>query len=421
MAVLLSNVTSALKEVLLPYIQNNFPKQTILLDQMKRDGGYEFINDEFIAPIWSGRHGGVANLASDNSNINTSNNGRSTTRGTVPVEIVTGAFDISKLTIDATKTSQGAVENMLSAQANMLLVDFARHINRELYGDGVGVVAQLRQTGGSVSGTEGAFEAVGNGTGADDGRVQDRYGTINGDIAPGKYLTAGQVLGVGTGGAVVGTVAAVTGTSVQFTGTLSLAASDSLYIIDGSGAGAGTSEFLGVGAALSSSTGATTYAGIARSVTGWTPQFGSASEALSLSRMNNAYLKAREYSAPKDKYAIFMNVSLYQKYGELLTAMRRTVNEADLLGGWTGLEFAAGAGRVGVFLDYEVPDGEMIILDMDTWLLCQVSDLSWLEEASAGSLLRLQNTIKYQATMAWFANVMCLAPAANAKETRKTN
>ena len=213
----------------------------------------------------------------------------------------------------------------------------------------------------------------------------------------------------------------MTGTSIQFTGTLSLAASDSVYIQDGSGAGAGTSEFLGVNAALSSSTGTSTYAGIARSTTGWAPQFGSALEALSLSRMENAYLKAREYSAPKDQYAIFVNVTLYQKYGDLLTAMRRSVNTAELLGGWTGLEFAAGAGRVGVFLDYDVPDGEVIILDMDTWTMCQVSDLDWLEEPNAGALIRLNNTIKYQATIAWFANVMCLAPAANAKETRKTD
>jgi len=45
-AQLLSSYTSALKEVLLPYIQDNFPKQTILLDQMKRDAGQQFINDE---------------------------------------------------------------------------------------------------------------------------------------------------------------------------------------------------------------------------------------------------------------------------------------------------------------------------------------------------------------------------------------
>ena len=314
---------------------------------------------------------------------------------------------------------QGAVENMLSAQADKLLVDFARHVNRQMYGDSIGVVAQARQTGGSAGAATAAIEVVGNGTGADDGRVQDRYGTINGDIAPNKYIAAGQVLGVGTGGAAIGTVSSVTGTSIVFSANTAIAASDSIYIIDGSGTGAGTSEFLGVGAAISSSTGTSTYAGIARNVGGWTPQSGSASEALSVSRMTTAYLKAREFSAPKDQFAIFVNISLYQKYGELLTAMRRTVDTADLLGGWTGLEFAAGAGRVGVFLDYDVPDGEVVILDMDSWTLCQVSDLSWLEEASAGSLLRLQNTIKYQATMAWFANMMCLAPSANAKRDSK--
>ena len=421
MAVTLGNVTSALKEVLLPYIQDNFPKQTILLDQMKKNSGVDFINDEFIAPLWTGRHGGVANLANDGNNVNNSNSGRALTRGTASTKIITGAFDISKLTIDATKTSQGAVENLLSAQADKLLVDFARHVNRQLYGDGVGIVSQLRQTGGSVSGTEAAVEVIGNGTGADDGRVKDRYGTINGDISSVKYLQAGQVLGIGTAGAVDGTISAMTGTSIQFTGTLSLAASDAVYIQDGSGAGAGTSEFGGIADALSSTTGTSLYLGVARSTTGFTPQFGSASEALSLSRMENAYLKAREYSAPQDKYAIFVNITPYQKYGDLLTAMRRTVNSAELLGGWSGLEFQAGAGRVGVFLDYDVPDGEVIILNMDTWTIVQVSDLDWLEEPNAGALLRLQNTIKYQATIAWFANVMCLAPAANAKETRKTD
>jgi hypothetical protein len=421
MAQLLSNYSSALKEVLLPYIVDNFPTATILLDQMKRNTGVQFINDEFIAPVWSGRHGGIGNLANDGNSI-VSAGGRSTTRGTVAVKIVTGAFDISKLTIDASKTSQGAVEAALTAHADTLVTDFSRHVNRQLFDGGIGVVAQLRQTGGSVSGTEAALEAVGNGTGADDGRVVDRYGTINGDDPFIEYFAPSMHIGIGTAGAVAGTVAAVTGTTIQFTGTLSLAASDSVYILDGSNQGAGTSEITGIRAALSSTTGTNTYAGIARNVTGWTPQFGSSSEALSLSRMENAYLKARRFGKVGDKYAIFVNTTLYQKYGDLLTAMRREVNNADLLGGWTGLEFAAGGGKVGVFLDYQVPDGEVLVLDMDSWTLCQVNEPQWVEEpSSAGALLRLQNTLTYQAVMHWFTNVICLSPAANAKETRKTN
>ena len=101
--------------------------------------------------------------------------------------------------------------------------------------------------------------------------------------------------------------------------------------------------------------------------------------------------------------------------------MRRKGNEAGLIGGWTGLEFAAGAGRVGVFLDYDVPDGEVLIINLDSWTITQVSDVNWLEDPNGGGLLRKQNTIKFQAVMVWFTNVFCLAPAANGRETRKTN
>lgn len=416
----LSNASSALKEILLPYIQDNFPKQTILLDQMKRNSGVSFINDEFIAPIWSGRHGGVANLADDGNNV-VSSSGRRLTRGTVPVESVTGAFDITDLTIEATKTSQGAVEAMLSAQGETLSKDFARHLNRQFYGDGIGVVSMVRATGGSVGAGTIAVETPD--ANLDDGRSIDWYGTINGDISPTKYFAVDQVIGVGTGGAADGTITAVTGTSIVSGAptAITTAANDSIYIQDGSGEGAGTSEFLGIRAALSSTTGTSTYAGVARNTTGFTPQFGSASEALSLSRMESAYLRAREYSSMTDKYAIFVNVSLYQKYGDVLTAMRRTVNTAELLGGWSGIEFQAGAGRVGVFLDYDVPDGEMIVLNMDSWTLCEVKPIGWLEDPNGGGLLRLQNTLQYQAVLRWYANVMCLAPAANARETRKSD
>src|SRR3990167_3050991 len=109
MPLLLSNYTAALKEVVLPYIRDNFPKDKILVDQMKRNAGVTRFNDEFIAPVRTSRHGGVANLADDGNNV-ISSSGASYSRGTVSVKTVTGAFDISKLAMDATKTSKGAVE-----------------------------------------------------------------------------------------------------------------------------------------------------------------------------------------------------------------------------------------------------------------------------------------------------------------------
>lgn len=414
MAQTLSLYTSALKEILLPYIQDNLPMETILLDQMKRDGGQEFINDEFLFPLRTSRHGGVANLANDGNNV-VSSSGARTSRGTVVPKRITGAFEISDMTLRASRNSQGAVESGLDFQTESLTSDFGRHINRQLYSDGVGVVTQVL---GSVSGTQ--VSVTYPDANLDDGRSIDWYGSVNGDIDPMKYIAVDQIIGIGTGAAAVGTVAATTGTSIQLTGATASAANDSVYILDGSLGGAGTSEMNGLRAALSSSTGASTYAGVARNVVGWTPQFGSVAEALTLSKMENRYLKAREYSQKGDKYAIFVNVSLFQKYGDVLQAMRRTVNSTELLGGWTGLEFAAGAGKVGVFLDYEVPDGEILILNMDTWVMAQIDEIDFLS-GTDGNLLRVKGSTLYEAVMVLYSNVFCLAPSANGRETQKTN
>ena len=410
---LLSNYTAALKEVLLPYIRDNYPKETVLLDQVKRNAGVSRINDEFIAPVRTSRHGGVANLANDGNNI-VSANGATTSRGTVSTKIVTGAFDISHLSVQASK-GELAVKNSLQFQAETLASDFGRHINRQMYSDGVGVISQVL---GSVSGTE--FSVMRPDANLDDGRSIDWYGSVNGDIDPIKYFAPGQVIGIGTAGAADGTVSALTGTSVQLTGATATAANDAVYIEDGSGGAAGTSEIQGLRAALSSTTGTSTYAGLARSTIGWRPAFGSAAQALTLKNMADTYVSAMEYARKSDKYIILVNKTLYNKYGDILISMRRTVNEADLLGGWKGLEFAAGGNVIGVFLDYDVPDGEVLIVNLDTWTLCQVTDLDWLDGPGMDSLHRLQNTLTYQAVMVWYANVLCLGPAANGRQTQKT-
>lgn len=416
MAIALSDVSNALTKVLMPYIRDNFDKKTILLDQLKRNSDVTFMNDNFYAPIRSSRNTGVVNLVSDSGKLRTGSSALS--QASVGVKILTGTFDITKLTIDATKTAKGAVESQLTFQAKMLASDFAKGVNRQMYSDGVGVVSQVASSAGVGTMTVQSPDAN-----LDDGRSIDNYGTVNGDISPTKYLQVGAGLGIGTAGADAGTIASVTGNTVVVTGSPAMAAYDSLYLMDGdatSGA-AGTSEIQGIRAALSSSTGTSTYAGVARSTTGWTPQVGTTSEALTLSAIEDKYLGALEYAQVGDQYAIFVNKSLFKKYGDLLTAMRRTAEKTELLGGWTGLEFAAGQGTVGVFLDFDVPDGEVLIVNLDTWTICQVGDLNWLENPTGSALVRTTNYITYQATMTWFMNMLCVCPAANGRLTQKTD
>jgi len=415
-AFLLSNSTAVLKEVILPYVQDNFPKQTITLNLFKRNAGVTTINNAFHAAVRTSRHGGVTNLANDGNTLNATA-GVTFGRGSVSVKSVTGAFNISKLAIDASQGDRRSIVNTFTEQAKTLVSDFARDINRQLYMDATGIIGQVA---GSTNGTVFTVDDL-DSSNLDDGRSIDWYGSLNRDILPEEYIFANMRLGIGTAAVGQGTVLSVSGSSITTTaaGTAAYVDNDAIYQIDGSGEGAGSSMLNGIHEVLDSRTGTNLYAGRARSETGWTPQFGSIKEALTLSRMEGAYLAARKYAREGDKYAIFVNKTLYQRYGDLLTAMRRTVNSTELMGGWTGLEFAAGAGNVAVYLDYQVPDGECVGLDLDTWTLCQVSDMNWLEEG-AEALLRLQNTITYQAVMVWFLNVMCLAPAANFKEVQKT-
>src|SRR3990167_8398019 len=415
MPILLSNVSNALRTVIMPFIQDNFNTQTILLDQVKRNSGVTFMNNNFYAPVRSSRHGGVVNLADDG---NTLVSGKASIgQASIAVKILTGTFDISKLTLDATKTDKGAVENQLTFQAKTLASDFAKDVNRQMFSDGVGVLAEVA-TSGSVG--VGTIALQRPSSSLDDGRSIDNYGTVNGDIAPGEYIFPDMVLSIGTAAADLGTVSSITGNTVIVTGGPAVSNNDAIYRVDGDCEGAGTAEIQGLRLALSTPPGTSTYAGLARSTAGWTPQAGTTSEALTLSAMETQYLAAKKFAHMGDRYAIFVNKTLYKKYGDVLTSLRRTVNETDLLGGWSGLEFAAGAGRVGVFLDYDMPDGEVMIVNLDSLTIAQVSDMGWLEDPSNGALVRRRDAITYQATMVWFVNMLCLAPAANGRLTQKT-
>lgn len=416
MAMQIADYQNALTTILLPYIRDNLPSQKILLANLQKSAGNQVINNKFFAPIRTTRHSGVNNLAND---------GDTTLSGTVgvgqanvSVKIITGVFDISRLAIDATASNKQAVMSALEYQVKSLTTDFYRSLNRQAYGDGSGIVAQVLTSGGSVGvGTIGVKPKDAN---LDDGRSIDNYGTVNGDISPTKYIAPGQIIGVGTNAAALATVSSLTGTSIVTTGAVNTNAEDSIFLMSGGGVGAGTMELTGVRAALSSSTGTSQYAGLARSTVSWTPTFGSVAEALTLSRMESSYLSAREFSQMDDQYAIFVNKTLYKKYGDILTSMRRTVNQTELQGGWTGLEFSAGAGGVGVYLDYDVPDGEMLVINLSTWLICQVSDMKWAEGSDQASMLPIANKLTLQATMYWFLELLCLDPAANGRETQKT-
>ncbi len=412
-AVTQADYAGGLKEVLQTYISDNIPSEAKLMSVLKKNDNVQFINDEFITPIRSSRSSGVVNLAGVNNKIRTGSS--AITRGTVSPKTLTATFDLNDVVVKSSQNNKGAVEAVLGFQTKAMKKDFGKNINRQFFSDGYGVVGQVS---GSVG--AGTLSVIYPNSSLDDGRSTDWYGAINYDIRPTKYFSVGQAIGIGTGVADVGTITAVTGGTalgtLVVTGAPTIAANDAIYFVDGDEAGAGTTEIQGMRAALSAGT--ADYAGLSRSLDIWAPQIaGTASNgALTISDMDSIYLSAVEYSAGEDRFAWFMNKTLYKKYGALLTALRRTVNSSELVSGWQGLEYQAGGGKVGVYPDYDTPDGEAILVNLDTWTVCQVADMSFVDD----QMLRRSDYITYQSIFTWYANLMCVAPAANGRLLRRT-
>ncbi len=411
----LSDFNNALKKVIQPYIQDNVPTQARLLQVLKRNDNVQTFNNNFYAPIRSGRHSGVVNLANELNKLRTGS--AALTQANVGVKILTATFDFSDLAKKGANSNAKAVENSLTFQMDAMSKDFGKSVNRQYWSDGVGVMAQVAGSVGS-----GTLSVIYPDASLDDtrGDAAGWYGPINYDIKPTKYFAVGNAVGIGTAAADVGTITAITGGTAQgtlvVTGAPVIAANDAVYLVDGDEAAAGTSEIQGIRAALS--VGTADYAGVARSLDVWSPQYmGTAGNAaLSVSDMDQVYMNAIEYAATGDRYAWFMNKTTYVKYGQLLTALRRTVNKTELVSGWSGLEYEAGEGNVAVYRDFDCPDGEAVLLNLDTWTVCQVEDMAFVED----NALRRSDYITFQKVFSWYTNLLCVAPAANGRLVRRT-
>lgn len=421
----IGNYSAALRQVIQPYIQNNIPKQIKLMQTLKTNDNVQIFNNNFYVAIRSNRHGGVTNLANDKSKLNTGSS--PITQGTVTPRYVTATFDISDVLMKSSAGDKLAVENAMTFQMNALVDDFSKQVNRQWFSDGAGVIGMTPESGGSLSGTSLQVQYP-NGDMTTEGRATSYYGStsggINGDLKPTKYFTDGQIIGIGSAGTSVGTIATSGVSGGTALGTISLTGATSggipssapIYILDGDADAAGTIEIQGMRSALSEGT--ANYIGLSRGLDVMNPQImgTSQNQSLTVNNMESVYLAAYEYARDGDRYAWFGNRTVIQKFGDLLTSMRRTINKVELVSGWSGLDFQLGASSTPVMLDYDCPDGELILINLDTWTVCEIAPMGFVQD----DLLRRVDYITFQKVFTWYTNLICRAPAANGRMVRQT-
>ena len=97
----------------------------------------------------------------------------------------------------------------------------------------------------------------------------------------------------------------------------------------------------------------------------------------------------------------FTNLSLFNKFGQLLISLKKTADLKEVLsGGWMGLDILPG---VGLMLDFDVPGGEIQLWDFDAVTIGRLADLQWLD-TGAGNVLRLTDNAEWQGSLKHYGN-----------------
>lgn len=392
----ISDISNVLQKVIAPKIQEVLPEDIIFYDMLKRNSGVQKLaNNTFYLTVRSGRHSGIAavsegaKLASGKPKYD---------QYTVSSKYVFGTFELTDQVLEAAKDSKGALVNYMTEQTRALRIDFARELNRMFWGyggEGVALVA----AGDATTGTTLTLAPM---------------LSVNSDIAATKYLAAG--MKIECNGDTDTIVSVDSATQVTLTTGFTRVAGETIKKTDGDGTV--VDEPMGMDGIVSNSTEALvpTFQGQTRASTPFAniSYYDATSEALGLNKMELAYIAAKEYGNPR---FVFMNKTLWKKYGNLLEGYKRTADLKEILsGGWKGLDFMGG--NAAVVLDYDVPDGKVFFIDPDSVTIGEMTPLSWIDRGDG--VLRRIDYASWQGVLRWYGNLIGKNVQANAKLTTKT-
>lgn len=377
MALTISDISSVLKKVISPVIQDQLSKESLLFDKIKANLGVQVMNNYIYISARIGRNSGIYSVA-ENTNPRT---GKSKYGAPVaPVKFSFGSIELTDqaLTVAASKNEK-ALASILKSEIMNLKDDFRMDFNRMYNGAGTGKLCLSNGTGSSST----TLIVDGNPAGLD--------GT--------GYLVEGMYIQIGTGTAVE--IASVDSATQVTLSTASSWANDLTITKEN------YDEPMGLAGIIDAGTNVAAIQGITRSSNPYAcANINSTAETLTEAMMVTMYLNCRQYGGTD---IITTNKTLYAGFGKLLTAMKHSANTTEILsGGWKGLEFMDG---VGVYLDFDCWDTYMQFVKFDALTRAEASSpMEWLEADAYGNVLRRSPTVRtnWEGTLKYYQNLVGL-------------
>jgi hypothetical protein len=401
MALLLSDISAVLKEVVPQVVYDQLSNINILFQKVRSDSSIIDTNNNIYLPARTGRHSGIYSVA-ENTNPRVGKSKRQ--RMSSAIKFTFGTLEITDQTLTAAKRGdKKAVVPILEDEIISLTETFEKDINRQWFGDGTG---QLCVTNGSGSSST----------------------TLTVDTPGTEYLIEGMYIEiVDSGAAEISSV----DSSTQVTLSSALSWSDDEAVTKENATSSDASEMMGLKGIIDDGDFVSTFQGLARASNTWlNAHTDDTAEALTEADMITQFLNAKKFASKidkktgemKNKLVIFMGQTLFEKYGSLLTSLKRTRDLQEVLsGGWKGLEFMGG--DAAVMLEYDCPAGFVFITDLTSLVRAEMSNpFEWLDgEGERGILTRSpDNRTIWEATMKYYANLVCTKPQANARLSGKT-
>ena len=357
-----SDINKVLKTVIAPKIEAQYAKGTVLLDALPANKAVkDAMNQYFYITLRHGRNPGIAPLSSAFALPTAGAPKYSQAR--VEAKFITGRFQIPEPILDAARSSEQSLVNILTEFSEDLQEGMRKDTNRMLYGDGTGELAL-----------------------ANGGNVTTASTALTVDTPGSDYLYEGLEIIIN---GVNNTISAVPSATTVTLGTA--ATWDDNDIVTKRQ----TAEWMGLKGIVAASG---TIQNIDKAANYfWQSYVDATSEALSLPDMQAAFREVEKYGSVK---LIVAHPKTRDRYCDLLTSYKQVQPSTENKWGYKGPEY----NQIAVIGDFDCPEGTMYFLDTDALSREQLVPMGWMDRE--GSILKaVPEYAAYEAILKNFGNL----------------
>jgi len=416
---------STLADVLMrdydPVIRDQRNDEAVLVDKIQANVGVQpMANNSFYIKARAYGHGGW--YTDDGAAGADLSSGEVTyDEMTVPACYSYGTHQITDSSLVAAGGKPGAIVDVAADFAQGVKDSLRKEKNRMWLGRG-GTDADnaiIAVVNGAVSGTTVILEykdpaGVGTCTSGAPG-----LGTLH--LQPGNILAVGTDAELGSTtsvNAIVSTVDSIT----NFTSTASVTLVDGDNVIRGTGASTANADDLEMNGFHNVVSASNTFQNVARSTNFWAQAYlDETAEALDETDMISCYLETKRRGGKPN--IVLLGGAMFNKYASLLTSLKKSKDlKETLLGGFTGLEFAAGGAGIVCVLDWDVWYGDVWFPSLDPKFItvCELGS-GWLGADQGLPMFQKTNVrSSYWATYKFYGNLGLRVPASVGGLNKKT-